>query len=191
MIQKIKWHLLVGLLYFAFQMPPQHCLVSSVVGLCPESEPANPRPMKWSMQTQPLTHWASLSIFWCVCEEDLFWANICVSLPLFCVWVATTTWLDKWCRSTPGIQIHEPRPPKKSASDLTTMPHDWSPLKFFYIAKEKNFSVGTSNQIKKIVFHSQFEESFIKNGVKFFLDVFVVVSMEIVIWIFSFIVLIC
>ena len=30
-------------------------------------------------------------------DEDWPWADICASLPLFCMWGATTAWLDEWC----------------------------------------------------------------------------------------------
>ena len=55
-------------------------------------------------------------------EDNQPWANICANLPLFCMWVTTTTWLGKWCKSAPGIQTHKPRPPKQSTPDLTTTP---------------------------------------------------------------------
>ena len=38
-----------------------------------------------------LTSVANLPLF--LLEEDSLWANICTSLPLFCMWVAATTWL--------------------------------------------------------------------------------------------------
>ena len=49
-------------------------------------------------------------------EEDWPWTNICASLPLFCVWTATTAWLGEWC-----VDLHQgPKPanpglPKRSA----------------------------------------------------------------------------
>ena len=44
------------------------------------------------------------------------------NLPLFCIWVTTRAWLDKWCRSAPGIQTCKPGLPKQNVPDLTAMP---------------------------------------------------------------------
>ena len=47
-------------LNFVCGTPPQHGLMSLCPGSVPESEPVNPRLLKWSMQTQPLCHYAGL-----------------------------------------------------------------------------------------------------------------------------------
>ena len=65
-------------------------------------------------------------------EEDCPWANICASLPLFYMWVATRAWLDEWCVDPHSGSIPaNPRSPKWSAQ---TQPlHPWACLIFFTI----------------------------------------------------------
>ena len=41
-------------------------------------------------------------------EEEWPWANVCAHLPLFCMLVTATAWLDEWCRSVPRIWTCEP-----------------------------------------------------------------------------------
>ena len=56
-------------------------------------------------------------------EEDLPQANICASLPLFCMWVNTTAWpLTSGVGPCPGTK---PRLLKKSAPNLTSRPQGW------------------------------------------------------------------
>lgn len=64
-------------------------------------------------------------------EEDFHWPNFCAILPLFCMCVATTALLDKWCRSTLGIWTWEPGQSKWSTLHLTTRPWGQSLLLCF------------------------------------------------------------
>ena len=48
-------------------------------------------------------------------EEDCCWANICASLPLLCMWDATSVWLDEQCVGLrPGSEPANPGLPKLS-----------------------------------------------------------------------------
>ena len=63
--------------------------------------------------------WGRLALF--LFEEDCCWANICGSLPLFCMWDASSAWLDEWCvGSTPGIWTCEPWAAEAQPVNLTT-----------------------------------------------------------------------
>ena len=55
-------------------------------------------------------------------EKGWPWANICASLTPFYMWDTIAPSLDEWCRSTPRIQTHKPRPPKRSMLNLTATP---------------------------------------------------------------------
>ena len=53
-------------------------------------------------------------------EKDSPWANICASLPLFCMWVTATAWLPmSGVGPGPGTKSG---PPKQSVPNLTTRP---------------------------------------------------------------------
>ena len=65
----------------------------------------------------------SFYFFFFSTKEDLAWANICVNLPLFCMWVAAIAWLP-----TSGVGPctgTEPKLLKWSALNLTTRPWAW------------------------------------------------------------------
>ena len=58
-------------------------------------------------------------------EEDSPWANICVSLPLFCMWITATLWL------TSGVGLHQGfwlanTGAEGERGNLTTTPWGWS-----------------------------------------------------------------
>ena len=56
-------------------------------------------------------------------EEDCYWANICANFPLFCMWDATTAWLEEQCvGSAPGIQNHKLQAAETEHMNLTTVP---------------------------------------------------------------------
>ena len=66
----------------------------------------------------------SLSFFG---EEDWPWTVICANLPPFCIWDATTVWLDEWCVGPhPGSQLANPGLPKGSAR-TQELRHETSP----------------------------------------------------------------
>ena len=82
------------------------------------------KPSDWDL-SDPITL-PSLDFF-SFGEEDSPWANICANLPLFCMWVTATAWLDECCRSAPRIWTCKPRSLEDNVLDLTTMPQDWPP----------------------------------------------------------------
>ena len=59
-------------------------------------------------------------VFFVVVEEDSPWANMCASLPVFCVWVAATAWPPTSdVGPNPGTG---PRLPKQSVPNFTIRP---------------------------------------------------------------------
>ena len=69
-------------------------------------------------------------IFLFFLEKDCCWANICASLPLFCMWDAATEWLDEWCVGLcPGSELGNPGPLKWS-SWTSPLCHCASPTSF-------------------------------------------------------------
>ena len=70
-----------------------------------------------------------LCIYLFFCEEDLLWANICCQFSSMVYVSRHHCMADEWCRCMPGIQTHEPRPPKRSAPDSITTSWGW-PLIF-------------------------------------------------------------
>ena len=62
---------------------------------------------------------------------------------------------DEWCRSAPGIQTHEPGPPKQNVPNLTTMPQGrtkkswifyvWGSLPGVQSTAFKAWKTGTNN----------------------------------------------
>ena len=103
-------------------------------------EELQPRPYSYSIpQILGVFWWVSLalryhllSIFLFSLEEGCCWANICASLPLFCMWDAATAWLDEVCRSTPGIWTCECGAIEAECVNLTTTPPA-GPRFFFYV----------------------------------------------------------
>ena len=81
--------------------------------------------------------------FFVVVEEDSTWANICCQSSFFFTWGRLAlSWhlcqssftlyvspyhsmADEWCTSMLGIRTREPRLPKQSSLNLTTMPQGW------------------------------------------------------------------
>ena len=61
----------------------------------------------WEKAETQFHKWVRTLLFFC--EEDCPWANICVNLPLFCMWDAASAWLDEWCVGLhPGLEPVNP-----------------------------------------------------------------------------------
>ena len=72
---------------------------------------------QYSLHLSRLWRWKVVELLICffVCfftEEDSPGANICANLPLFCMWITATAWLDE--RSVGLCPGSKPRPPKRS-----------------------------------------------------------------------------
>ena len=74
-------------------------------------------------------HFYILNIL-CVCEEDWPWANICASLPLFCMWDihSMASWAVR--RSAPGLWTCKPQAAETEHANLTTIPPGWAHIGF-------------------------------------------------------------
>ena len=81
--------------------------------------------------TGTVLFWRNHYFLFIFAEENLPWADICASLPLFCMWVAATAWL-----LTSGVGPclgTKPWLPKWSAPNLTTRPWGWPLTDTVYI----------------------------------------------------------
>ena len=62
-------------------------------------------------------------------EEDCPWANICANLPLFCMWVTATAWLDEWCIGL--YLVSKPENPGLPKQSTGTLHHQAGPSSVF------------------------------------------------------------
>ena len=63
---------------------------------------------------------------------------MCASLPLFCMWDASTAWLDEWYRSMLGIQTHKPLAAEAERAELSHHATRLAPDQLFF--EIQNFS---------------------------------------------------